>query len=247
MDIDRQVEAAKQIHLGGVHPHNVNRRAPLSMGRSVFPEDAVARIYQPCRSVLTSRRARTEGWRLVFERRTAPFIEPLMGYMGGTDTLAQIELNFPTLEAAVCYAERQGLAYNVRMPPAQASERCSPRPEGAMRAFSDTGLLEQLGPAYLQESYGYALAAAANRNEPAGHTSWNAPMDVVQDRTLSLEAKRSALMSWAWTEHLIDKATNEGMPENGRSSRLDEVERAVFALERQDIGRVSAASMGKAA
>lgn len=41
------------------------------------------------------------------------------------------------------------------------------------------------------------------------------------------------LMNWAWTEYLIDQATNEGMPENGRPSRLDEVEQALLALERQ--------------
>jgi hypothetical protein len=39
-------------------------------------------------------------------------------------------------------------------------------------------------------------------------------------------------MNWAWTEFLIDQATNEGMPENGRPSRLDEVEQALLALER---------------
>jgi hypothetical protein len=57
-------------------------------------------------------------------------------------------------------------------------------------------------------------------------------MDVVVDPTLSLEAKRSILMNWAWTEYLADQATNEGMPENQRPSRLDEVEQALLALER---------------
>ncbi|MGX9576818.1 NADH dehydrogenase ubiquinone Fe-S protein 4 [Mesorhizobium sp. f-mel] len=58
--------------------------------------------------------ARPKGWRLVFERRTAPVIEPLMGYTGGGDTLTQVELDFPTLQAAIDYAERQGLAYIVQ-------------------------------------------------------------------------------------------------------------------------------------
>ncbi|WP_287092168.1 NADH dehydrogenase ubiquinone Fe-S protein 4 [Mesorhizobium sp.] len=43
---------------------------------------------------MTSGRARPKGWRLVFERRTAPVIEPLMGYTGGGDTLTQVELDF---------------------------------------------------------------------------------------------------------------------------------------------------------
>src|SRR4051794_14237256 len=81
-------------------PANDNRGRALSFGRSEFPRDAVARIYKPCRSVMTSSRARPKGWRLVFECRTAPVIEPLMGYTGSGDTLTQVELGFPTLQAA---------------------------------------------------------------------------------------------------------------------------------------------------
>jgi hypothetical protein len=62
-------------------------------------------------------------------------------------------------------------------------------------------------------------------------------MDVARDRALPTEAKRSILMNWARTEHLIDQATNEGMPENSRPSRLDEVEQALLALEREVAGR----------
>jgi hypothetical protein len=84
------------------------------MGRSFFPENAVARIYKPSRSVMTSSTARKKGWWLTFERRTPPFIEPLMGWTGGDDTLTQIELNFPTRESAIRYAERQGIRYTVQ-------------------------------------------------------------------------------------------------------------------------------------
>ena len=57
------------------------------MGRSSFPEGTVARIFKPSRSVTTSGKAETKDWRLRFERRTAPFIEPLMGWTGDEDTL----------------------------------------------------------------------------------------------------------------------------------------------------------------
>jgi hypothetical protein len=40
-----------------------------------------------------------------------PVIEPLMGWTGGDDTLIQVKLTFPTREAAVAYAERQGLTF----------------------------------------------------------------------------------------------------------------------------------------
>ena len=62
-------------------------------------------------------------------------------------------------------------------------------------------------------------------------------MAVVRDPTLTLEAKRSILMNWAWTEYLIEQASNEGMPENGRTSRLHEVEQALLALERDNVGK----------
>jgi hypothetical protein len=63
---------------------------------------------------MTSGKARTRGWRLVFERRSAPYVEPLMGWTADDDPLAAVELSFPTLRAAVHYAERQGLPYVVQ-------------------------------------------------------------------------------------------------------------------------------------
>ena len=51
---------------------------------------------------------------LEFEPQSAPFIEPLMGWVGSTDPMAQMRLAFSTREAAVAYAQRQGLDYEVR-------------------------------------------------------------------------------------------------------------------------------------
>src|SRR4029077_18057297 len=79
-------------------------RAALT--RSVFPEDAMAVIYKPARSAMTSGKARTRDWKLRFEPRSCPYIEPL-----SDDTLAQVELTFPSAAAAVAYARRQGLRY----------------------------------------------------------------------------------------------------------------------------------------
>ena len=87
-------------------------KTPLTVS-SVFPDDAVAVIYRPARSAMTSGKANTRHWKLRFERRTPPFIEPLMGWTGGDDPLTQVELTFPTREAAVGYAERQGLTFIV--------------------------------------------------------------------------------------------------------------------------------------
>jgi hypothetical protein len=96
--------------LNGDHEAANTNNRPI-FGNSLLPSDAVARIYRPVRSAMTSGKARTKKWVLRFDRRTAPFIEPLMGWTGGDDTLTQVELTFPTREAAVAYAQRQGLAY----------------------------------------------------------------------------------------------------------------------------------------
>ena len=73
-----------------------------------------ALIYRPAKSMMTSGRAGTRRWILEFEPQSAPFIEPLMGWIGSTDPMAQMRLFFPTREAAVAYAQRQGLNYEVR-------------------------------------------------------------------------------------------------------------------------------------
>lgn len=216
-------------------PANDNRQLSL-MGRSSFPDGAVARICRPSRSAMTSGRARTKIWRLVFEPRRAPFLEPLMGHTGSDDTLTQVELEFPTLEAAMRYAERQGLAYVVQTQAGQARHR--PRATdttpvwegGSTHAFSDV-TLDRLGLGELQESYGRALDGAARRNDPRGSDSWASPMGVVRDPVLTLEAKRSILMNWAWAEYLSDQAANDDAPNHNQLSRLHEVEQALLALE----------------
>lgn len=200
------------------------------MGHSVLPQNAVAHIYRPSRSVMTSGKARTKGWKLRFESRNGPFIEPLMGWTGSDDTLTQVELSFPTLDSAVRYAERQGLAYVLEGNVDRA--RTSARAGRMTHSFSDA-TLQKLSLTHLQRNYGKALEEAANRSDAPEPESWESPMQVLADATLSLDAKRSILMNWAYNEYLIDQATNEGMPENGRPSRLDEVEQALLTLERE--------------
>jgi ETC complex I subunit conserved region len=71
-------------------------------------------IYKPAKSAMTSGRGGTKRWLLEFEPQSPPFIEPLMGWTGSTDPMAQVRLAFPSRDAAVAYAERQGLVYEVR-------------------------------------------------------------------------------------------------------------------------------------
>jgi hypothetical protein len=49
---------------------------------------AEAQIFQRERPVTTAGKSRAGEWVLRFERRTPPFVEPLVGWTGGEDTLA---------------------------------------------------------------------------------------------------------------------------------------------------------------
>jgi hypothetical protein len=47
---------------------------PFHIRRPALPRQVTARIFRPSRSVMTSARTKTRPWRLIFERRTPPFI-----------------------------------------------------------------------------------------------------------------------------------------------------------------------------
>ncbi|MEG3148887.1 ETC complex I subunit [Sphingomonas sp. ZT3P38] len=74
---------------------------------------ATARIYQRPKNAMQSGRAQTDRWVLDFEPGEAKRPDPLTGWAGSGDTRDQIRLGFPTREAAIAYAEREGLAFTV--------------------------------------------------------------------------------------------------------------------------------------
>ncbi|MFN7175116.1 MAG: ETC complex I subunit [Thermaurantiacus tibetensis] len=76
-----------------------------------------ARIYQQGKSATQSGRARASHFILEYESDRPKRPDPLMGWAGGADTVEQVRLSFPTLEAALAYAEREGLEAEV-VPPA---------------------------------------------------------------------------------------------------------------------------------
>jgi len=83
---------------------------------SAFPPGAKAVIHCPAPSAASSARPRRPVWVLAFEPRAPLSVEPLMGWTSGTDMLRHVRLRFPSRETAVAYAERHGLAYEVREP-----------------------------------------------------------------------------------------------------------------------------------
>ena len=68
-----------------------------------------ARIYQPAKTATSSGRAKCRYWILEMEPATQKSIDPLCGWSGSGDTQQQVQLKFPTKEAAIAYAKRNGL------------------------------------------------------------------------------------------------------------------------------------------
>lgn len=207
--------AAPQID-GDLGPAAETQGPSHAFGPAAFETNLTARIFRPCRSVTTSGKAGTKDWRLFFERRRAPFIDSLMGWTGSDDPMTQVELRFPTLEAATAYCERQGLNYAIQWPH-------DTRPKGRGRLSVE----EHHSDIAVEFTEPGTPAKADDRVQKGPQVSgeWDSPFGVVGDHRLTLEEKRAILRDWAWCEYLIDRATDEGMPENGRPSQLDEAAR----------------------
>jgi hypothetical protein len=75
-----------------------------------------ARIYQPDKNAMQSGKAKTQGWVLEFAPQKSYFSDPLMGWNGMSDMTQEIRLSFPSKEAALAYAGKQGIAYEVEEP-----------------------------------------------------------------------------------------------------------------------------------
>ncbi len=76
----------------------------------------IARIYQPARSAMQSGQANTRSWVLEFLPADSKFIDPLMGWTGSRDMNQQVRLSFDSREAAIVYAEKHGLSFQVFEP-----------------------------------------------------------------------------------------------------------------------------------
>ena len=72
-----------------------------------------ARIFQRIKSSTSSGKGNLQLWMLEFERAEAERPDPLTGWAGSGDTRTQVKLSFESLEAAVAYAEREGIEVHV--------------------------------------------------------------------------------------------------------------------------------------
>ncbi|WP_375456403.1 ETC complex I subunit [uncultured Methylobacterium sp.] len=75
-----------------------------------------ARIFQPSKDASQSGLARTKVWHLEFDQTAPRETDPLMGWVGSSDMLQQVRLKFETLEEAVAYARKAGIAYRIEEP-----------------------------------------------------------------------------------------------------------------------------------
>lgn len=74
-------------------------------------------IYQPAKSAMQSGKAKTHYWLLEFIRSQPMTPDALMGWTSMSETVPQqLHLKFPTKEEAVAYAEKHGIAYQLREP-----------------------------------------------------------------------------------------------------------------------------------
>ena len=81
----------------------------------------LARIYKQAKTAMQSGVANTKAWRLDFEAEAARRIDPVMGWTSGSDMDAsELRLTFETKEAAVAFAEKHGIPYQVFDAPAAA-------------------------------------------------------------------------------------------------------------------------------
>ena len=76
----------------------------------------IARISKPAKSAMQSGRAKTKQWLLEMAPAESPEPDTLMGWSGSHDTDKQLRLWFPTMEAAMAFAQAKELAYTVIEP-----------------------------------------------------------------------------------------------------------------------------------
>ena len=65
---------------------------------------------------MQSGRGKTQQWMVQFERASPDVADPLMGWIGSSDTRTQVRLLFGTREEAIRFANRNRLSYEVQEP-----------------------------------------------------------------------------------------------------------------------------------
>ncbi|MDF0540922.1 ETC complex I subunit [Sphingobium sp. H39-3-25] len=72
-----------------------------------------ARIYQIPKNAMQSGKALTNTWVLEYAPAEAKQADPLTGWAGSGDTQQQLRLTFASAEAAIAYAQKNGIAFTL--------------------------------------------------------------------------------------------------------------------------------------
>jgi hypothetical protein len=213
-------------------PAHLTPREPAlraALTKSPFPSDAHAVIYRPAPSPMTSGRARLQQWKLRFERRSAPYIEPLMGWTADDDALSQVELCFPSVESAVAYARSQGLQYTVQGGPEREAKPFLISDNLHSGDAPVTAHQRRRRLEWVERTLGPDMSGQSGRGiDPAA--TYPDPQDVLRDPKLTEEEKRNVLQRWAFDAYQIEIEHSKGkllaVP-----SRLQQVIDALLDLE----------------
>ncbi len=82
-----------------------------------MPDFNRARIFQRPKTAMQSGLAGAGAWMLHFEPGERDRNDPLMGWWGNCDTQGQVRLRFDTREEAIAFAEKNGIPYELEIPP----------------------------------------------------------------------------------------------------------------------------------
>ena len=93
----------------------------------------LARIYKPARTATQSGQANVKEWVLEFAPEDPKQLDPLMGWTSSGDMNRQVRLRFETKEAAIEYARRKGIPFQVFEP---KPRRHNVRPRGYGENFA---------------------------------------------------------------------------------------------------------------
>ena len=77
---------------------------------------AKAIIYRPDKNAMQSGTAKMQEWIFKFKPEKPYFTDNLMGWVGMTDMPQEVQLYFSTKQAAIEYANRQRIPYDVVEP-----------------------------------------------------------------------------------------------------------------------------------
>ena len=94
----------------------------------MLQNDRKAIIFSPAKTAMQSGKAKTGRWKIRFEPINKKSVDVLMGWTGSDDMLQELNLTFSDKEAAIDYATRNDLTYEVIDPN---------EPETIIKSYSD--------------------------------------------------------------------------------------------------------------